>query len=89
MIKCKKPVTKNGKLIAWKKADEFAYQVYLSNREFPKEEMYGITSQLRRAALSVPANIVEGCGRHGKKELKQFINVALGSQAEAEYLLSI
>jgi four helix bundle protein len=76
------------KLIVWQKADELAYQIYLVSKEFPREEVYGITSQLRRAALSIPTNIVEGCGRHGKKEQKQFFNFALGSQAEVEYLLS-
>ena len=49
--------------------------------------MYGITSQLRRAALSIPTNLVEGCGRQNRKEIKQFANIALGSQAETEYLL--
>lgn len=75
------------KLIVWKKADELAYQVYLATKTFPKEEIYGITSQLRRASLSVPTNIVEGYGRQGRKELMQFVNVALGSLAETEYLL--
>lgn len=75
------------KLIVWQKADELTYQIYLATKSFPKEEIYGITSQLRRAALSVPTNIVEGYGRQGSKELKQFINIALGSLAETEYLL--
>ena len=75
------------KLIVWQKADEFAYQVYLETKKFPKEETYGMTSQLRRAAISIPTNIVEGAGRQGKGELKQFINIALGSLAETEYLL--
>jgi len=75
------------KLIVWQKADELAYQVYLETKDFPKDEMYGITSQLRRAVVSIPTNIVEGVGRQGKRELKQFINIALGSLAETEYLL--
>ncbi len=75
------------KLIVWQKADEFAYQIYLATKEFPKEEVYGITSQMRRAALSIPTNIVEGAGRQGKNELRQFLNIALGSNAEVEYLL--
>jgi len=53
----------------------------------PKEEIYGIISQIRRAALSVALNIVEGYGRQGKKEFKQFLNIALGSLAEVKYLL--
>jgi len=75
------------KLIVWQKADELAFQVYVVTKKFPKEEIYGVTSQLRRAVLSIPTNIVEGYGRQGKKELKQFVNIALGSLAEVEYLL--
>ena len=75
------------KLLVWNKSDELAYQIYLITKGFPAEENYGMISQIRRAALSVPTNIVEGCGRQGKKELKQFINIALGSLAETEYLL--
>jgi four helix bundle protein len=75
------------KLLVWKKADEFAKQVYSETKGFPREEMYGVTSQLRRAALSISVNLVEGTGRQGKKELKQFANIALGSNCEAEYLL--
>lgn len=75
------------KLMVWEKADEMAYQIYLVSRNFPKEEQYGLTSQLRRAAISIPTNIVEGVGRQGKNETKQFSNIALGSLAETEYLL--
>ena len=75
------------KLLVWHKADELAFQIYLATKSFPKDEIYGITSQLRRAALSVPLNLVEGCGRQGKKELKHFTNIALGSLSETEYLL--
>ncbi len=75
------------KLIVWQKADELAYQVYIQSRKFPKEELYGITSQLRRASLSVPTNLVEGYGRQHKGELRQAANIALGSLAETEYLL--
>ena len=76
------------KLIVWEKADELAYQVYIISRNFPREEQYGLTSQLRRAAISVPTNIAEGVGRQGKNETKQFANIALGSLAETGYLLS-
>lgn len=75
------------KLIVWQKADELAYQIYVETKNFPKEEVYGITSQLRRAAISIPTNIVEGVGRQGRNETKQFSNIALGSLAETEYLL--
>ena len=75
------------KLIVWEKADEFAFQVYLATKNFPKEEVYGLTSQLRRAVLSIPTNIAEGYGRQGKKELKYFLNIPLGSLSEVDYLL--
>ncbi len=75
------------KLLVWQKADELAYEVYLGTKKFPKDEIYGITSQLRRAVLSIPTNIVEGSGRQSRKERKQFINISLGSLAETEYLL--
>lgn len=75
------------KLIVWQRADLLAKEIYKASKLFPKEEVYGVVSQLRRAALSVPTNIVEGCGRQGKNELRQFANIALGSFAETEYLL--
>ncbi|RTZ95685.1 MAG: four helix bundle protein [Deltaproteobacteria bacterium] len=71
----------------WEIADELAYKVYLHTRNFPKEERYGMTSQLRRASLSIPTNIVEGYSRKGDRELSHFINIALGSLAETKYLL--
>jgi len=71
----------------WKLADELAYKVYLATRNFPQEEKYGVISQLRRAALSAPTNIVEGYSRKGDKELANFINISLGSMAETKYLL--
>jgi four helix bundle protein len=64
-----------------------AYQTYLETKKFPRDEIYGVTSQLRRVAISIPTNIVEGTGRQGKNEAKQFINIALCSLAETEYLL--
>ncbi len=57
------------KLEIWKIADDLAYQVYILTKSFPKEEIYGITSQVRRAALSIPTNLVEGYSRKGDKEL--------------------
>ncbi|MBW1716806.1 MAG: four helix bundle protein [Deltaproteobacteria bacterium] len=71
----------------WKLADDLALRLYLVTKGFPKDELYGITSQLRRAALSVPSNIVEGYSRKGDKELSRFINISLGSLAETKYLL--
>jgi len=75
------------KLEVWKHADELAFQVYNATRHFPKEEIYGITSQIRRASLSIPTNIVEGYSRKGDRELARFINISLGSLAETKYLL--
>ena len=72
-------------LIIFQKADELAFQIYNITRSFPKEERYGITSQIRRSALSVSANIVEGHARRTKKEFRQFINIAIGSLAETKY----
>jgi four helix bundle protein len=74
-------------LIVWQKADELAFDIYITTRRFPKDEQYGLTSQLRRAALSIPTNIVEGYARKGDKELARFVNISLGSLAEVEYLL--
>ena len=74
-------------LDVWKLADELAFKTYKVTRDFPKEEIYGITSQLRRAALSVPTNIVEGYSRKGDKELSHFLNISLGSLAETKYLI--
>ncbi len=71
----------------WQKADELALQVYRFTKSFPKDEMYGLTSQLRSAALSIPTNIVEGYARKGDKGLARFINISIGSMAETEYLL--
>jgi four helix bundle protein len=76
-----------AKLEVWKLADELAFDVYKATKNFPKEEIYGITSQIRRSALSVPTNIVEGYSRKGDKELSRFVNISLGSLAEAKYLL--
>lgn len=74
-------------LVVWKKADELAYQIYLCTKPFPTDEIYGITSQLRKAALSVPVNITEGYSRQNTNELRHFTNIALGSLAETRYLL--
>lgn len=69
------------------KADSFAYGVYRVSKSFPKEELYGLTSQLRRAALSVILNYIEGYARVGSKEYKHFLQIAYGSLKESKYLL--
>lgn len=74
-------------LIVWQVADLLAKEIYRVTQKFPKNELYGLTSQLRRATLSVPLNIIEGYARNNKNEFRQFLRVALGSLAEVEYLL--
>jgi four helix bundle protein len=74
-------------LEVWKLADDMAYKIYIFTRSFPREELYSLTSQLRRAALSIATNIVEGYSRKGDKELAHFINISLASLAETKYLL--
>lgn len=71
-------------LIAWQKAMDFAEEVYRATRSFPREELYGITSQLRRAVISVPSNIAEGQGRLSTGEFRQFLGNARGSLLEVE-----
>jgi len=74
---------------AWQYADNLALSVYSKTKSFPREELYGITSQLRRAVVSVPVNVVEGANREHKKEYLHFLYVARGSLAETEYLLHL
>jgi four helix bundle protein len=75
------------KLQVWEKANEYALAVYKVTNQFPREELYGITSQLRRAALSVALNIVEGQASSSKKDFLNFLNIANRSLVESEYLL--
>jgi four helix bundle protein len=74
-------------LKVWRKADELAHLVYDLTEDFPANEEYRLISQLRRAAISIPANIVEGSNRKSKKGLYHSIDISLGSLAEVEYLL--
>jgi four helix bundle protein len=71
-------------LDVWKKARELVKEVYLITRNFPKEELYGLTNQIRRAAVSVPSNIAEGHGRNTSKDSLQFFYIARGSLYELE-----
>lgn len=72
---------------AWKKSHALAVDIYRLTKAFPRDELFGLTSQMRRAASSVPANIAEGCGRDGDAELKRFLNIALGSACELDYFV--
>jgi four helix bundle protein len=76
-------------LIVWQKSSDFAVFVYKATKEFPKEEAYGLTSQIRRATISVSSNIAEGFKRSSRKEKVQFYHISLGSLAEAESQLEI
>lgn len=73
----------------WQKGIEIVLAVYRLTKHFPREEMYGLTAQMRRASLSVPSNIAEGFKRFHRKEYRQFLHVALGSLAELETQLII
>ena len=80
---------KYTELEVWKKARTFASNIYLLTAKFPKEETYGLTSQIRRCAISVPSNIAEGCGRQHAKETIHFLTIARGSLYELETQLYI
>jgi four helix bundle protein len=69
----------------WQRSHQLTLDLYRATKQFPKEELFGLTSQMRRACSSIPANIAEGCGRDGDAELKRFLNIALGSACELDY----
>lgn len=74
-------------LKVWTKAHEFTLKVYELTQKFPREEVYGMTSQMRRAASSIPANIAEGCGKYTQQDFARYLNIALGSANESEYFI--
>ena len=71
----------------WKLSHQFTLTIYSISTSFPKDETYNLISQIRRSSLSIPTNIAEGCGRNSDKEFNQFLNIALGSATETEYLI--
>ena len=71
-------------LEVWKRSRNLVKEIYLSSQKFPSEEKFGLTSQLRRSAISVPSNISEGCGRGTVPQLKNFLDIAIGSLCELE-----
>ena len=74
-------------LIVWQKAHQFVLGVYRLSKSFPREELYGLTSQFRRAAISVPANVAEGFKKRGRADKVRFMNIAEGSLEECRYYL--
>ena len=78
------PIQSYQELEVWQRGMELAEKIYLLTKAFPVQEQYGMTSQMRRAAVSIPANIAEGWGRTGTKEFQRFLQIALGSLRELE-----
>jgi len=74
-------------LKVWAKAHQLALEIYRATANFPRDEQFGLTSQLRRAAASIGANIAEGCGRDSDGDLRRFLEIAMGSASELEYHL--
>jgi four helix bundle protein len=74
-------------LKVWEKGHQLVLRVYEISQGYPKAEMYGLTSQLRRAAVSIPTNIAEGCGRGTDMDFARFLQIAMSSASEVDYLL--
>ena len=75
------------KLQVWRKAHDLTLKIYELTSEFPRNEIYGLTSQIRRACASIPTNIAEGCGRESSADFARFLQIAMGSASETEYLI--
>jgi four helix bundle protein len=74
-------------LRVWEKSHDLTIRIYSITRRFPKEELFGLTSQMRRASASIPTNIAESCGRNSDADFARFLSYAMGSASELEYLL--
>jgi len=74
-------------LKVWEKSHQLNLAIYKATKEFPKEELYGLTSQIRRSSMSIPTNIAEGCGRNTDADFARFLQMAMGSASETEYQL--
>ena len=74
-------------LKVWEKSHALTLAIYKATEGFPKQELYSLTNQIQRAAVSIPANIAEGCGKDSDAELKRYFTIAMGSASELEYLL--
>ena len=86
-IQCGCDVKDFHELKVWQKAHELTLAIYRATVDFPRAELYGLTSQLRRASASIAANLAEGCGRSGDAEFARFCSIAMGSASELEYHL--
>lgn len=75
------------KLIIWQRSHQLTLDVYKASKAFPKDELFALTSQIRRAVSSIPTNIAEGCGRGSNKDFAHFLQIAIGSASEVEYEL--
>ena len=75
------------KLQVWEKSHNLTLRIYKLTSEFPREEIYGLTSQIRRACASIPTNIAEGCGRESSADFARFLQIGMGSASETEYLI--
>ena len=73
-------------LIVWRRSHEFVLRIYGLTETFPKHEAFGLTSQIRRASASIPTNLAEGCGRWGDGDMGRFVQIAMGSASEVDYL---
>jgi four helix bundle protein len=80
-------MTTHERFEAWKQAHHLALELYRVTDGWPRDERFGLTAQLRRAAVSIPANIAEGVAKHGTRELRRFLDIALGSLSELSYFL--
>ena len=78
-----------SELIVWQKCHQLTLKIYSITRHYPKEEVYGLVSQMRRSSSSAPTNIAEGCGRNSDAEMKRFLTIASGSTSELEYQLCL
>jgi four helix bundle protein len=73
--------------LVWQKSHSLTLAIYKATSEFPKSELYGLTSQMRRAGASIPANIAEGCGKDGDADIGRYVQIAMGSASELDYHL--
>jgi len=90
MVNCERTILKSHKdLTAYQKAYQLCLEIYRVTKEFPRDELYGMISQMKRAAVSIPSNIAEGYNRKNRKEYVQFLRIALGSCAELETHVSL